>query len=199
MTGIRKRAVDRPDAAPGPKRFGLGSGMVGDGVGDRRHHGGDDQAVYAFAREDLDYGGTDSAASLPNGWFGENLTTSGLDLDGSLIGERWTIGDRWCWSLRPAHPVRDLRGANGHQRLAEDVHGSRPQWRVPLRDPGRRGAARRLGPWWPAPSTTSTCRRRSGRLWATSTPSSTCWPRLPARARGGGAPRDASRRRAKGT
>ena len=45
---------------PGPKRGGLGSGVVGDDVGSRRHHGGSGQAVYAVAREELD-------------WWGEHL------------------------------------------------------------------------------------------------------------------------------
>ena len=30
---------------PGPKRGGLGSGVVGDEIGDRKHHGGSQQAV----------------------------------------------------------------------------------------------------------------------------------------------------------
>ena len=30
---------------------------------------------------------------LANGSFGENLTTVGLDVDASLIGERWAVGD----------------------------------------------------------------------------------------------------------
>ena len=55
-TGIGKEPRDGPVEvrAPGPKRTGLGSGLVGDFIGDSQHHGGDDQAVYAFQREDLD-------------------------------------------------------------------------------------------------------------------------------------------------
>jgi hypothetical protein len=52
VTGIDKRpmtgAVDV--RAPGAKQDGLGSGLVGDAICDRRHHGGNDQAVYAYAR-----------------------------------------------------------------------------------------------------------------------------------------------------
>lgn len=77
---------------PGPKGTG-GSGLAGDAVCDLRHHGGSDQAVYAFAREDLDawerqLGGR----GLANGSFGENLTTAGVDVSGALIGERWRVG-----------------------------------------------------------------------------------------------------------
>ncbi|MDH6111253.1 MOSC domain-containing protein YiiM [Kitasatospora sp. MAP12-15] len=92
-TGIDKRPVDGPVAVsdPGPKGTGA-VGLAGDRVYDLKHHGGSDQAVYAYAREDLD--GWESALGRPlaDGSFGENLTTLGLDVNGALIGERWRIG-----------------------------------------------------------------------------------------------------------
>jgi MOSC domain-containing protein YiiM len=93
LTGIDKRPVDGPVrvAPPGPKGTGA-SGLAGDSVCDLRHHGGDDQAVYSFAREDLDDWERELGRSLPNGSFGENLTTEGLDVAGARIGERWRIG-----------------------------------------------------------------------------------------------------------
>lgn len=94
-TGIGKRPVDEVSVrAPGPKRGGLGSGLVGDFVGDQRHHGGDHQAVYAYAREELDAWQDRLSRALPDGMFGENLTTVGLDVDGALVGERWRVGDK---------------------------------------------------------------------------------------------------------
>jgi MOSC domain-containing protein YiiM len=93
VTGIDKRPVDGPVrvTAPGPKGTG-GSGLAGDAVCHLRHHGGDDQAVYAVAREDLDDWERELGRTLPNGGFGENLTTLGLDVSGALIGERWRMG-----------------------------------------------------------------------------------------------------------
>lgn len=93
-TGIDKRPVDGPVEvrAPGPKHGGLGSGLVGDFIGDRRHHGGDDQAVYAFAREDLDRWAERLGRPLPDGYFGENLTTTGIDVNQARVGEVWRIG-----------------------------------------------------------------------------------------------------------
>jgi len=93
ITGIDKRPADGPVAvaAPGPRGVG-GSGLAGDVIGDLRHHGGDHQAVYAFAREDLDGWETALGRALPNGVFGENLTTEGVDVNGALIGERWRVG-----------------------------------------------------------------------------------------------------------
>lgn len=95
VTGIDKRPVAGPVEvrAPGSKREGLGSGLVGDAICDRRYHGGDDQAVYAYAREDLDTWAAALGRPLDNGCFGENLTTSRLDVTQALIGERWRIGD----------------------------------------------------------------------------------------------------------
>ncbi|MEW2046363.1 MOSC domain-containing protein [Streptomyces sp. NPDC005476] len=93
LTGIDKRPVEGPVriAAPGPKGVGA-SGLAGDTVCDLRHHGGDDQAVYAVAREDLDDWERELGRTLADGAFGENLTTTGLDVSGARIGERWRIG-----------------------------------------------------------------------------------------------------------
>lgn len=93
-TGIDKRPTDEPVGvrAPGPRKGGLGSGLVGDAIGNNKFHGGDDQAVYAYARDDLDAWETRLDRRLDNGVFGENLTTSDVDVTGAVIGERWQIG-----------------------------------------------------------------------------------------------------------
>jgi MOSC domain-containing protein YiiM len=94
QTAIDKRPVDVATLrAPGPKRGGLGSGLVGDSIGDPRHHGGDRQAVYAFAREELDYWEGRLGGPLASRSFGENQTTTRLDVDASLVGDRWAVGD----------------------------------------------------------------------------------------------------------
>ncbi len=89
-TGIDKRPTPESVAvrAPGP----TGSGLAGDSIGNGLLHGGDDQAVYAYAREDLDAWQARLGRALPNGVFGENLTTAGLDVNDARIGERWTLG-----------------------------------------------------------------------------------------------------------
>lgn len=96
VTGINKQPVDGPVAvrAPGPKTTGLHSGLVGDQIFDIEHHGGDDQAVYAYAREDYDWWEAQLGRVLPGGIFGENLTTAGVDVNGAVIGETWRIGDQ---------------------------------------------------------------------------------------------------------
>jgi len=95
---------------PGPKGTGA-SGVAGDAVCDLRHHGGHDQAVYAYAREDLDLWEADVGRPLTAGVFGENLTTRGLDLTGALIGEHWLVGDRCLLRVTsPRIPCRTFAG-----------------------------------------------------------------------------------------
>lgn len=93
LTGIDKRPVAGPVlvAAPGPRGTG-GSGLAGDAICDLRHHGGDDQAVYAYAREDFNAWQAELGRGLRHGMFGENLTTAGVDVSACLIGERWRVG-----------------------------------------------------------------------------------------------------------
>ena len=91
--GIGRTSIDkRPVGGPVVART---LGLDGDQVSDTQHHGGVDQAVYVFAREDLDFwqgelGLPDGA--IRDGQFGENLTTEGYDVNEALIGERWAIG-----------------------------------------------------------------------------------------------------------
>ncbi|WP_110182519.1 MOSC domain-containing protein [Nocardioides solisilvae] len=84
-TAIRKH----PQAGPvGVRRTGLD----GDSVCDLTFHGGPDRAVYAFAREDLDHWQSVLDRPLRDGLFGENLTTSGLEVTEARLGERWRVG-----------------------------------------------------------------------------------------------------------
>jgi MOSC domain-containing protein YiiM len=117
VTGIDKQPTDGPVrvAAPGPKGVG-GSGLAGDAVCELRHHGGYDQAVYAFAREDLDDWERELDRSLANGCFGENLTTQGLDVSGALIGERWRIGSEVVLEVTSGRiPCRTFQGHLGER------------------------------------------------------------------------------------
>jgi uncharacterized protein len=93
LTGIDKRSVSGPVMVKTPRAKGLGMvALAGDRVYDVRNHGGPDQAVYAYAREDLDFWAAELGRPLPGGVFGENLTMQGADVNGALIGERWRIG-----------------------------------------------------------------------------------------------------------
>ncbi len=118
LTGIDKRPADGPVrvAAPGPTGVGA-SGLAGDAVCDTRHHGGDHQAVYAMAREDLDEWERELGRTLVNGTFGENLTTEGLDVSGALIGERWRVGPDVVLEVASGRiPCRTFQGHLGVER-----------------------------------------------------------------------------------
>lgn len=103
-SGIDKRPVAEPVRVDVP---GAGnSGLHGDVICDTRHHGGPDQAVYAYAREDLDAWEGELRRILPSGSFGENLTTVDLDVTGARIGERWRIGGALLQVTNPRIPCR---------------------------------------------------------------------------------------------
>jgi len=112
-TGIDKRA------AVGPVRF-ANEEVVGDVVVDRNHHGGYDQAVYAYAREDADWWEKEIGQEISNGRFGENLTTSGIDVNRALIGERWKIGTSILEVSQPRIPCRVFAGFWQRPTLIKD-------------------------------------------------------------------------------
>lgn len=129
-SGIHKRPVDRIEVRdPGPKRGGLGSGVVGDAIGSRKHHGGETQAVYAFAREELDWWAEELGRELADGRFGENLTTVGLDVDAAEIGEQWRVGTALLEVCGPRVPC-----ATFAQHMGE------PRWVRRFTERGRTGA-----------------------------------------------------------
>ncbi|NEM07956.1 MOSC domain-containing protein [Geodermatophilus normandii] len=84
-SGIDKKPVAGRVAAGG-------LGLDGDVQVNRKYHGGEGQAVYAYAQEDADHWAAELGRDLPPGRFGENLRTAGLDLTGAVIGERWRVG-----------------------------------------------------------------------------------------------------------
>ena len=87
---LKRSAIDKRPVE-GAVRVGK-LGLVVDKQADLRHHGGLEQAVYAYAREDLDWWAGHLGRALRNGQFGENLTTVGVDVNKAVIGERWRIG-----------------------------------------------------------------------------------------------------------
>jgi MOSC domain-containing protein YiiM len=87
---LRRTAIDKRPGT-GPVRVGR-LGLDGDEQADTANHGGTEQAVYVYAREDLDWWAELLGRDLRDGFFGENITTEGLDVTGALIGERWRLG-----------------------------------------------------------------------------------------------------------
>jgi len=142
-TSIEKLPVDGP-VEVGPL------GLAGDQVSDTIHHGGPDQALYVFAREDLDRWGEVLGLPLRDGQFGENLTTSGIDVNEAEVGERWRIGTALVEvaSVRtPCYKFQGWMGASGFdnkqwvKRFAAD---RRPGPYLRVLEPGRVAAGDEL-------------------------------------------------------
>jgi len=85
VTAIDKRPVEGPVKV---RKLGL----HGDVQADRAHHGGEDQALYAYSEADADYWSAELGRDIPPGYFGENLRVAGIDPTSAVIGERWKIG-----------------------------------------------------------------------------------------------------------
>lgn len=106
-SGIYKQPVAGPLEA-------LEDGLPEDEQGDRRHHGGPDKALHAYAlshyadwARDL----PDQAHLLQPGAFGENLVVEGITEADICLGDRWHLGS--C--------------------LLEVSQGRQPCWRLNLR------------------------------------------------------------------
>ncbi len=68
-------------------------GFVLDTQVDRTYHGGPEQALYAYADEDAAWWAAELDRDITPGLFGENLRTSGVDVSGAQVGERWLVGE----------------------------------------------------------------------------------------------------------
>jgi MOSC domain-containing protein YiiM len=84
-------------------------GLAGDVQVNKKFHGGEGQAVYAYGQEDADRWAAELERDLPPGRFGENLRTAGLDLTAAVIGERWRAGTALLEVTAPRTPCAKLQ------------------------------------------------------------------------------------------
>lgn len=105
--GLGRTSIDK-QAVRGPVHVDR-LGLDGDQVTDTKHHGGVDQAVYAFAREELDWWEAELGQPVRDGQFGENLTTRGIDVDGAEVGERWRVGSATLEVAMVRIPCNDFK------------------------------------------------------------------------------------------
>ena len=106
------------DKRPVPGRVAVHRlGLDGDVQVNRKYHGGEGQALYAYAQEDADWWAAELDETVPPGRFGENLRTSGVDLTGAVLGERWRIGEVLVEVTAPRTPCAKLRAHWGVPRL----------------------------------------------------------------------------------
>ena len=64
--------------------------------------------MYAYAREDTAWWEREIGRELVHGNFGENLTVSGVDVTGAVVGERWEVGSTVLEVAQPRIPCWKL-------------------------------------------------------------------------------------------
>jgi MOSC domain-containing protein YiiM len=113
LSAIDKHKVDGALAA-GPL------GLDGDEQADRKHHGGPDKAIHAYAVTHLPIWTDELPAQVARfrpGAFGENLVIGGASEAEICLGDRWRIGSTLvevsqgrqpCWKLNLRFDVTDM-------------------------------------------------------------------------------------------
>lgn len=101
-TGIRKCPVSKHGGV------NVGDlGLQGDTVVDVEHHGGPDQAIYAYSADDYDWWNERSERQYVAGAFGENLTIRGMPSNVN-VGDRLLIGEVVLEATAPRIPCKTL-------------------------------------------------------------------------------------------
>ena len=100
-TSIFKTPVD------GPVRI-VRHNVQGDRQSDRRVHGGEYKAVYAYSAENYEFWTEALGRELPPASFGENLTISNFDEASVSIGDVFRIGDTELEAAAPRLPCYKL-------------------------------------------------------------------------------------------
>lgn len=113
-----RRAIDTGiDKCPATGHVFVGTtGLHGDAVCDRVHHGGADQAVYGYRTEDYAWWSERLGRKVAIGTFGENLTITGLPPD-LHVGARLQIGDVILEATAPRIPCATLAARMRDERF----------------------------------------------------------------------------------
>ena len=96
QTGIFKQPVK------GSVQIGV-EGIPGDAIVSTEHHGGPDQAIYAYSSDDYDWWAESTGLEVFPGLFGENLTIRDMPSD-MTIGDRLLIGEVVLEATAPRIP-----------------------------------------------------------------------------------------------
>ncbi len=83
-------------------------GFATDFIGDAKHHGGPDQAVFIYGGVDYEWWAQQLGAPLEPGTFGENLTVSGLESSQFSVGDRLQVGSTIVEITSPRTPCSTL-------------------------------------------------------------------------------------------
>jgi MOSC domain-containing protein YiiM len=96
-------------------------GFEGDGVGDRKHHGGNDKAVCVYSLDHYPYWESTLGRTMPTAAFGENLSIAGMHEDDVCIGDVYRIGTAEVQVSQPRQPCGTLAARYGREDLVKLV------------------------------------------------------------------------------
>ena len=99
-------------------------GFEADGVGDLRHHGGEDKAVCVYSIDHYPYWGATLNITMPAAAFGENLSVEGLREGDICIGDVYRIGTAVVQVSQPRQPCGTLAARYGRNDLIKRVADS---------------------------------------------------------------------------
>lgn len=117
-TGIRKQPVS------GPVRLGR-LGFEGDGVADKKHHGGEDKAVCVYSTEHYRFWEEEALGiTLPPAAFGENFSVSALHEKEICIGDIFQAGTALVQVSQPRQPCSTLAARYGRSDMVKLVVNS---------------------------------------------------------------------------
>ncbi len=117
LTGICKVPV------PGPLRLTT-QGFEGDGVGDRKNHGGADKAVCVYSLDHYPYWSRELRITLPDAAFGENFSVEGLREEDVRIGDIYRVGTAVVQVSQPRQPCGTLAARYGRPDFVKVVSDS---------------------------------------------------------------------------
>ena len=113
-TGIRKQPVSEPARLGSP-------GFEGDGVADKKHHGGPDKAVCVYSTEHYRYWEKSLGIKLPPAAFGENFSVSDLHEEDICIGDIFQAGTAIVQVSQPRQPCKTLAARYGRNDMVKLV------------------------------------------------------------------------------
>lgn len=94
-------------------------GLAGDAIGDHKHHGGPDQAVYLYSAADYAWWEQRLGRQLAYGTFGDNITVDKLP-PAFRLGDIWNFGSVQLQVTGPRIPCSTLAARMGLPKFVKE-------------------------------------------------------------------------------
>ena len=141
MSGIKKSVIS---TLTNPSAIEItASGIARDEQADHLAHGGIEKALYAYPIEHYPHWtnylsqAKKTVMDLPHGYFGENLTISGLTEDSVFVGDRWQVGGIECVVVKLRTPCYKFTARTGVSTVGKEmIRTARSGWYLSIISPG---------------------------------------------------------------